>query len=148
MEAALDGVALAEVLQDGPHILQVAGCGQPHRDGHALRGGGGATMGGSRDQAWPLTEGVETEDGGSERGGLVSAHRRPPPAPRTLAHPTPSLTLAGLLSWGLEGGGREEGGVTPCRPVRPLPPALSRQEPEVRATAQELGVRPRRGPEL
>lgn len=40
MEAALDGVALAKMLQDGPRVVQVAGCGQPHRDSHALKGEG------------------------------------------------------------------------------------------------------------
>lgn len=43
MEAPLDGRAPAELLQDGPHVVQVAGGGQPRGERDALRGGGAAS---------------------------------------------------------------------------------------------------------
>lgn len=68
MEAPLNGCAPAKLLQDGPHVVQVAGGGQPHSESHALGVREQGRHVGSQDQAWPLT-GVWTLRPGRE--GLV-----------------------------------------------------------------------------
>lgn len=91
MKAPLDGCALAKLLQDGPHVVQVAGCGQPRGESNALGARGQRCYVGSQDQAWPFTGGVETE---ARKGGdLSEVTDICLPPPHSLRHATLSQTL-------------------------------------------------------
>lgn len=72
VQAPLDGRAPSKLLQDGPDVVQVAGCGQSHSEGHALRGQGTRVPeAGSQDQASP-SPGGRGGSRGPEREGTCS----------------------------------------------------------------------------